>query len=208
MLAKRFFGQRCPHVAVDSWAKMVLSRNGNGRFRLFGVGFRNPLPFSSKKSVLLAHTLGGSCTEAQTFCCIHFVEFFFPFLWICFPFFRTTLCRLRIKRVVDSILSIAANGPVKNTLHSTGHKATLRQREKGEVAQKGQRRDWCVEGGFTVSTSSHTLRRRCSVLRHGPLGLQHCLEPARHAPDHLRDRLGVVLVHPIDGVPHPGPEGL
>ena len=62
MLAKRFFGQRCPHVAVDSWAQLVLSRNGNGRFRLFGVGFRNPLPFSSKKSVLLAHTLGGSCT--------------------------------------------------------------------------------------------------------------------------------------------------
>ena len=146
--------------------------------------------------------------EDQTFCCIDFAKLFFPFFWICFPFVRTTLCRLRIKRVVDSILSIAANGPVKNTLHSTGHKATLRQREKGEVAQKGQRRDWCVEGGFTVSTSSHTLRRRCSVLRHGPLGLQHCLEPARHAPDHLRDRLGVVLVHPIDGVPHPGPEGL
>ena len=62
MLAQRFFGRRCPHVAVDSWAKMVLSRNGNGRVRLFGVSLRNPLPFSSKKSVLLAHTLGGSCT--------------------------------------------------------------------------------------------------------------------------------------------------
>ena len=48
MLAQRFFGRRCPHVAVDSWAKMVLSRNGNGRFRLFGVGLRNPLRFSSK----------------------------------------------------------------------------------------------------------------------------------------------------------------
>ncbi len=62
MLAQRFFGRRCPHVAVDSWAKMVLSRNGNGRFRLFGVVLRGPLPFSSKKSVLLAHTLGGSRT--------------------------------------------------------------------------------------------------------------------------------------------------
>ena len=34
----------------------------NGQLRLFGVGFRNPLPFSSKNSVLLAHTLGGSRT--------------------------------------------------------------------------------------------------------------------------------------------------
>ena len=60
--AQSFFGRRCPHVAVDTCAKTVLSCNGNGQLRLFGVGFRNPLPFSSKNSVLLAHTLGGSRT--------------------------------------------------------------------------------------------------------------------------------------------------
>ena len=62
VLAERFVGRRCPHVVVDSCAKMGLSHNGNGRFRLFGVPLRTPLPFSSKKSVVLAHTLGGSRT--------------------------------------------------------------------------------------------------------------------------------------------------
>ena len=33
-----------------------------GGFEFFGVGLRAPLPFSSKKSVVLAHTLGGSRT--------------------------------------------------------------------------------------------------------------------------------------------------
>ena len=32
-VGSRIFGRRCPHVAVDSCAKMVLSRDGNGRLR-------------------------------------------------------------------------------------------------------------------------------------------------------------------------------
>ena len=51
MLAQRFFEQPCPHIAADSCAKMVFNRNNNGA-----------LPFSSKKSVLLAYTLGRSRT--------------------------------------------------------------------------------------------------------------------------------------------------
>ena len=46
--------RRCRHLRQNG--------NGNGQLRLFGVGFRKPLPFSSKNSVLLAHTLGGSRT--------------------------------------------------------------------------------------------------------------------------------------------------
>ena len=48
------YTRRCRHLRQNG--------NENGQLRLFGVGFRNPLPFSSKNSVLLAHTLGGSRT--------------------------------------------------------------------------------------------------------------------------------------------------
>ena len=32
-VGSKIFGRRCPHVAVDACAKMVLSRDGNGRLR-------------------------------------------------------------------------------------------------------------------------------------------------------------------------------
>ena len=47
--AQSFFGRRCPHVAVDTCAKTVLSCNGNGQLRLFGVGFRESAALLFKK---------------------------------------------------------------------------------------------------------------------------------------------------------------
>ena len=32
-VGSKIFGRRCPHVAIDACAKMVLNRNGNGRLR-------------------------------------------------------------------------------------------------------------------------------------------------------------------------------